>query len=132
MTTATQTPNLFDLDGFGGLHVSYSTTSIAGVPLFNYKYHGKDLSFRGDQIRVENTEIGQLVTVTIETIPDLHVITFSLLIPPINLTDHEARIQTEAIRTTARTSIGGPALVKGQLNTYESVRLHGFARAVVF
>ncbi len=132
MTTTSHAPNLYELEGFGGLRVTYSTTSIAGVPLFNYSYHGKDHAFRGDEIRTQKTEIGQLVTVTLEAVPDLHTITFTLLIPTVNLDEkNEARIQTDGIRTLHRTSIGGPGLVKGQVDLYDFARLYGTAKSVV-
>lgn len=133
MTTASEPrhPNKFELHGHD-VRVSYSTSSIAGVPLFTYESKGTTRSFRGDEIRVQELEIGSLVTVTIEATPDLHTVTFSVLIPPINLDGREGAIQTEGIRTVSRTSIGGPGLVKGQVNTYENVGLRGKAQAVEF
>mgnify|MGYP006992414237 CR=1 FL=1 len=135
MTTSTSTlpreANLFDLRGHG-THVTYSTTSLAGRPTLTFEQHGKSQSFHGEAIRVQETEIGRLVTVTLEAVPDLHVVTLSLLLPPVNVEGTEASVETESIRTTARTSIAGPRLVKGQVSSYESVKLHGTAKAVDF
>jgi hypothetical protein len=133
MTTTTdpRQPNMFELQG-GDVRVSYSTSSIAGVPLFTYEGQGVKRSFKGEEIRAQETEIGVLVTVTIEAVPDFRVVTFSVLIPTINLDGNEAEVKTQGIHTTSRTSIGGPALVKGQVNSYEGVELSGKARAVVF
>lgn len=124
-------PNLYDLKGHG-VHVSYSTTSIAGVPLLTVEDRSGTHSFRGDQIRVQDTELGRLVTVTVETVPDLRSVSFSVLLPPFHLDGTEGELHTTAIRTTARTSIAGPRLVKGQVNSYEVVDLRGTAKAVAF
>jgi hypothetical protein len=74
-----------------------------------------------------------LITVTLEVIPDLHTLTLTLLVPQINLDEgNESSFSTQAILTTHRTSIGGPNLVKGPLQTYEVVALEGTARLVAF
>lgn len=133
MTTTNEPrqPNMFELQG-GDVRVSYSTSSIAGVPLFTYESKGAQRSFRGDEIRAQELEIGVLVTVTLDVVPDLHTVTFSVLIPPIHLDGNETDVETQGIRTLSRTSIGGPRLVKGQVSSYEHVGLGGKARAVVF
>ena len=130
-TTETREPNLFDLKGHD-VHVNYSTSSIAGVPLFNYESKGEKKSFRGDEIRVQETEVGRLVTVTLEVVPDLRSVTFSVLVPTVHLEGREGEVHTVGLRTTTRTSIGGPRLVKGQVNTFEGVNLKGTAQAVDF
>ncbi len=126
-------PNLFDLRG-KFTHINYSTTSIAGIPQLSYRKLGTTLNFSGDEIRVVETEIGKLVTVTIEAVPDLQTVTLTLLIPTINLPkeDTEISIDTKAIITTERTSIGGPSLVIGQLQTYRIFSLRGTASFVFF
>lgn len=133
MTTAKEPiePTLYDLRG-QGVRVSYAITSIAGVPLFTLEDQHSSHSFRGDQIRAQDTELGRLVTVTVEAVPDLKTVTFSVLIPQFNLDGPEGELHTTAIRTTSRTSIAGPRLVEGQVQTYETVDLRGTAKAVVF
>ena len=60
-------------------------------------------------------------------------LTVSLLVPQINLNDgDESPLSTPAILTTHRTSIGGPGLVEGQVQTYEVVALEGTASLVAF
>ena len=86
-----------------------------------------------DDIRSLETEIGTQVTVTLEVIPDLHTLMVTLLVPQIDLDESkESPLSTLAILTTHRTSIGGPALVEGQLQTYDAVALEGTARLVAF
>ena len=68
-------PNQFVLNGIGhkhkDLHVIYSATSITGKPVFNYQDSKGIYSFTGDEIRTQKTETGTMVTVTLESIPDL-------------------------------------------------------------
>ncbi|MEZ4452887.1 MAG: hypothetical protein R3B09_25740 [Nannocystaceae bacterium] len=123
-------PNHYELSGHG-TRLVYSTTSISGKALLTYTFGGETFSFSGQDIRRETTEIGALVTVTLESVPDLHVITLSLVVPAINLHQDEAHFATKLIITTHKTSIGGPALVKGALQTYESRTVHGVASFVV-
>lgn len=123
-------PNHYELSGHG-TRVTYSTTSITGKALLTYVFGGETYSFSGQDIRRESTEVGALVTVTLESVPDLHVITLSVVIPAVNLQQDEAHFATKLLITTHRTSIGGPALVKGPLQTYESRTVHGVASFVV-
>jgi hypothetical protein len=125
-------PNFFQLAG-GYTQITYSTTSITGQPQFHYQDQQRDINVTGGDIRSLETEIGTLVTVTLEVIPDLHTLTVSLLVPQINLTEgNESPLSTPAILTSHRTSIGGPGLVEGQLQTYEVVALEGTASLVAF
>ncbi len=128
---AGQEPNLFELKG-SGLEIAYSTSSISGQPLFTYQDKKVSLTFQGEEIRYLETEIGEQVTVTLEQIPDLRTVTLTLLLSKINLEGTEIPFQTEAIITTHKTSIGGPDLVKGVLQTYRVKPLKGTARRVSF
>jgi hypothetical protein len=91
------------------------------------------LQFQGDEIRKDQTVLGKLVTVDLESVPDLHTITLTLVVPSINLGDEtRQKFKTLAIRTTTHTSIGGPALVEGPLQTYDVFKLKGTAQQVDF
>ncbi|MBH8566991.1 hypothetical protein I8748_33415 [Nostoc sp. CENA67] len=127
------TPNLFELQG-KDTQITYSTSSIAGVPQFNYQTPSLNLNFSDTEIRTQDTEIGRQITVTLEQIPDQQTVTLTLLIPTINLPQQviENSITTVAIITTERTSIGGPDLVNGQLQIYDILSLQGIARLVDF
>lgn len=126
-------PNVYDLAVVGkNIHISYSSTSLSGEPQLIYRDTKGTRTFRGDDIRVEPTEIGRLVTVTLEQIPDLRTITLTVLIPDINLYANVVPFQTQAITTTHRTSIGGPGLVKGPIQTYVAAAVNGRARHVDF
>lgn len=128
--------NHFDLHGVGSkhkdVHITYSTSSITGKPVFNYKDSEGTHNFMGADIRTQKTEIDAMVTVTLEVIPDLHRITLTLIVPAINLQGSAVQFNTIAIRTTHHDSIGGPSLIKGALQTYEAIELQGTASFVVF
>lgn len=124
-------PNLYELTG-NDTQITYSTTSFGGQPQLTYHRQGVDRSFTGAEIRVQESEIGQQVTVTIEEIVELHTILLTLLIPEINLDGRESRFRTRGILTTRRSSFGGPRLVKGALELYQTIALRGVARNVDF
>jgi hypothetical protein len=131
--SAAQQPNLFNLQG-EGVTVSYSTTSIAGVPQFTYRDTTFDVSRSGDAIVRETTGIGTLVTIELENIADLRRVTFTLVLPEINLGPNNQAVvlHTLGVRTTNHTTIGGPDLIIGPLQTYETVALCGTAQFVTF
>ena len=47
----------------------------------NHKDLRRELTFREEEIRVLPTEVGRMVTVTLEQVPDLKMVTLILLIP---------------------------------------------------
>lgn len=126
-------PNVYHLHGKSkGFTIEYATTSIAGVPLLTVVRKGQTHAFRGDEISVQDAGLGRLVTVTLSTTPDLETVTLTLVIPAMNLAGSDGTIHTFAVITTHRTSIAGPALVKGQIQTYQRYTLSGRAESVAF
>ncbi|MGH8884112.1 MAG: hypothetical protein ACRDYX_02830 [Egibacteraceae bacterium] len=127
-------PNLFNLAGPDDLEITYSTTSFTGQPQFRYKDEKDDLSFSGDGIGVLVTKIGTLVTVTLKHVPDEKIVTFTLLLPNINLDDGEdVRFKTVGIKTTDRSSaFVVPGSLTGALQTYRTRKLDGVAEHVGF
>ena len=57
-------PNLFELTGYN-IQISYSATSIAGIPLLTYSQNGETFSFKGEEIQSEQTSLRQSVAVTL-------------------------------------------------------------------
>ena len=128
--TPKRAPNLYELTGTR-LKVTYSSSNIAGKPLMTIRQGRKDQQFTGNEIKTDKTQIGQLITVTLETQPDRKTVLFSVLLPDVNLPDSQkANIKTEAVVTTIKTTIAGPP--KGQVQTYKTVLLSGTARSVDF
>jgi hypothetical protein len=124
-------PNQFLLGGYD-IKITYETTSIVGVPQLTYQDRSQTLNFRGDQIRTEQTQLGQMVTVNLSS--NLQVIgsveTLSLLIPAIGLsaTTREAPMETIAIF-----SLRSPVVkIPGQSQHYMTLCLSGTANQLDF
>ena len=132
-STPGTTPNLYELQG-DKVRITYSTSSISGQPQFNFSQGRKALHFTGTDIQTGKTLIGTLVTVTIDETPDLKRVLFSLVLPDVNLqqSGKKANIKTIGIITTIKTSIGGPTLTTGALQTYKVKNLAGTAKIVQF
>lgn len=122
--------NLFELSS-RTIHVTYSTTNILGGPILSYRDDQFSLSLRGDEIRIEDTALGEVVTVTLETISDLRTVTFSLIVPIVTVMTQSSgtRIKVLGITTTAPTTIAGPP--PGPQQLYSAVYLRGTAQFIV-
>lgn len=125
--------NLFELHN-ATLTINYSSSSLDGKPQLSYKKGATTRNFRGSQVRHKLTEIGTLISVTLKSVPDSRSTIFSLLLPQVNVsTDHpHTQVNVKAFETIVRTSIGGPNLVKGQVQTYKVYSLKGTAKSVLF
>ena len=125
-------PNRFVLHSNDGTtKVDYETASFIGQPTLNLTQGPSQTvpirHFAGAQIRLRNTEIGTIVSVTTQVTVDVGSTSFSILIPAITLTaisDHKT-FATEAIVT----SHSGPNSVPstGVHETYQFIPLSGEA-----
>ncbi len=132
MENSFEQANLFELGSYS-TQVTYSSTSITGQPLLNYRDDANNLSFMSDEIRIVETEIGQLITVTLESgAADAPPVTFTLVLPEVNVIPQSGgtQIQVPGILTTTRSLFGGPRL--GAEKTYSVVNLQGTAQFVQF
>lgn len=118
-------PNLFELRG-RNVEITYGILRGRGEFL-DYHDRRHDLTFSGEEIDSLESRIGKQITVTLETVPDSHELTLTLLLPRINLEGQSDSFETPAIRTKHLTSIGGPVLIEGPLQTYDTVQLRGTA-----
>ncbi|HLJ30675.1 MAG TPA: hypothetical protein VKY85_28475 [Candidatus Angelobacter sp.] len=124
-------PNVYDLKS-DHLHVTYSTTGRNGQPNFSYQDGGQTLSFKGNEIRQEKSEIGTLVTVTIRRTVDAGSTTFTLLVPAVRLAESApVQIHTIGITTAHKFSVV-PAMNLGQTELYTTTELSGTAAMVLF
>jgi hypothetical protein len=125
-------PNSYQFQG-NNLSITYDTTSFTGEPRFNYRDRKRTLNFAGDEIRTVDTEIGTLVTVTInKKTVDTGDTTFTLLIPRVNLgSSNEVKVETKGITTTNRFFVI-PQFNQGQKQTYTTINLKGTAQAIAF
>ncbi len=137
MPTADNEPvqaNRFELTG-EHRQITYDRTSVTGQPQLTYhdaQQPGLNGTFTGDEIRsLDSEDTGLMVSVTLRVRFDLDTLNLTLLVPEVNLEDGTARsISSLAILIAHHTTIGGPKLVKGPLQTYKVVTLEGTARFV--
>lgn len=122
-------PTHYELQG-PYTHIGVSKAGAAGVSVLVYRHLDEVRTFRGDEIRINETEIGVLVTVTMSAIPDLETVMMTVILPVVNVSPRGVSpVETHVLFTTERTSIGGPGLVEGQIQGYEIERLSGRATA---
>jgi hypothetical protein len=57
-------PNQFSVGGYK-FGITYETTSITGTPRLSFTSQGQTLNFIGKEIQVEQTQLGQIVTVNL-------------------------------------------------------------------
>ena len=124
--------NLFDIAGPIAVH--YASESIGAVPQLSYRDTEHDLDFSGWEIIRVDTPIGELVTVTVDHVPDAFIRTFTLMVPVIRLhRGDDVEFSALGIETTdgsgAHVPSPGPA---GVLQTYRIHQLSGVAQLVDF
>jgi hypothetical protein len=126
-----QTANRYQLS-CTGIELDFFVADIGGEPSLTLRIDGEEVSARGDEVDVESTPIGTLVSVDLPfaAVPDQKGETYSALLPAVNVEYDPVRIWAPGIRTTQLTSIGGPDLVDGPLQTYEVMILSGEASVV--
>ena len=126
-------PNLYELRR-GATCITYSASGIDGKPRLHFEDGERRLDFVGDQLAAEESEIGRLVTVELSFVPDGQTRILSVLLPEVHLPEEsaDARVKALVIFTTVRSSIGGPAMVRGQVQDYIARHYRGTARAVNF
>jgi hypothetical protein len=123
--------NQFDITGPIVIH--YDRITFPGSPALSYKDAQLDLNFTGPDITQADSPMGELVTVTVEHVPDAFIRTFTLIVPKIRLcVGDEIAFDTMGIETIdrsgAHTLPPGPT---GVLQTYRSHQLQGTARFVI-
>lgn len=121
-------PNLFELQCYN-TEINYSTTGIVGVPELIYTNFEQTLYFTGDDLQLEETQLGQMVTVSLSQNRASEILeTLTLLVPRVNLPAQslEKTIQTIAIFSQIAKS------TKAQIQTYMTLCLSGQAKKVAF
>lgn len=110
--------------------IVYEPVPAGGVARLDYRDATAAHSFSGDELDLARTaSLGQSATVVFDTVPDGFVRYLTLLVPDVNRDADrpDVSIRTLAILTSHLTTIGGPALITGSLQTYDVVALDGVA-----
>jgi hypothetical protein len=122
-------PNLFELSN-QEIHITYSSTSFTGQAQLSYHSPTGILTFQGQDIRIEQSELGTLVSVTIVKTIDTGSTSLTLLLPHVNLAGSTQQpIHTVAI--IAR-HLFGVLPRTGAQELYKVEHLSGMARLVEF
>ena len=127
---STVQPNKYVLTG-GGITITYLTSWFRDQPWLTYKDAHQNLNFSGNnEIRVIDTELGRIATVTISKTIDTMSTSFSVLLPQVNLSDMRSQEAFGAvgIRAVNKTELVLPAT--GARETYQTVTLEGQASVV--
>ncbi len=123
------TPNQYRLHN-QSVKITYVTSGIQGKPHLHFDDGQQVQEFDGSEVRVTDTEIGSLVSVTIRITVDSGSTSYSVMIPIVNFgstTDHE-KFHTFGVRTVHKTSLVLPST--GQRETYHLDKLEGVAEAI--
>jgi hypothetical protein len=130
--TPTVTPNLYQLSG-QHIHVTYSPSGSDGKPTLSYQDSHQSKSFKGNEIRSVECDVGMLISVTLRATPDVGSTSLSVLIPRIRISPLSiAQVHSDCITTHHSTPFAPPQAVQGQLDTYMVTSLHGTAQAVAY
>jgi hypothetical protein len=125
-------PNQYELAG-DGTQITYSTTGSDGKPTLSYTGPKGEHSFSGDDIRTLDSELGTEVTVTLEDIADLHVMTLTVLVPEMWVAPNTGQeVRTIAIVTTKEEPITEKIGMPAARELYAVVSLDGEGRLVEF
>ena len=123
-------PNLYELSGYN-TQINYSATSITGVPLLTYSQNDKTLSFSGEEIRSEQTSLGQSVTVMLKNnLADEGFESLTLLLPTINLPKDSLTSNVVTLAILSQRPGFIPSDTTGQLQHYQPLFLYGTAQNV--
>jgi hypothetical protein len=123
--------NLFELR-LGRSSIGYTESNVAGEPVVTYDDGSTTRSFTGAEVRREQTELGVLVTVTLEVIPDLETKLLTLVLPQV-LVDSGSpeRLTVLVVFSRIESSIAGLPLHAGPVQTYDVKIFDGTASFVV-
>jgi len=102
------------------------------APSLDYQGVEGTLSFSGQQIVTETTTLGRMFTVTLNIVPDLRSLSFTLLLPLVtHAADTPAQaFETIAIKSEHHLSLGGSPTTAGSNTSYAVLKMHGTARKV--
>jgi hypothetical protein len=122
--------NAFQLNN-ENIRVSYYAEGSLGAPAMTYEDPDIDKSFKGPEIRVVQTDIGELATATLEGGVDQRRKMFSLLLPAVTVAQvgQPVTIKTKAILTTFPRVVGSN--LPGPNETYRVESLYGTAQYVI-
>lgn len=125
-------PNLFELQNYD-TQITYSSSSIAGVPQLSYSRGDTSRTFSDAEIQLEETALGQSVTVLLENgAADKPIESLTLLLPLVQLPPQSPQLSIQTIAILSRRAVFVNPAAPGQLQTYDTLHLFGTAQLVNF
>jgi hypothetical protein len=119
--------NQFTLKGHH-IEVKYTLGSTPGIPALHYKEGSVSRDFKTNEITVDQTALGSLVSVPLSRSVDTGGTTFAFFLPNIEVT----RGQTADFTTVAiREEFSGPNSVPRRPATWHSFIMQGTAESVI-
>ena len=114
--------------------IVYSSSSLTGEPLLNISIGTLQISKMGKDIELQQSVLGNLVSVVKEAVSDLYADRITMLFPNVNVTQLGAKVKfaTKMIYSHNRTSLGGSALVNGVVEKNTFLPITCTATALVF
>jgi len=123
-------PNLYELTGAGGIQITYTPSDSNGKPDLVYVDATRNLSFNGDQVAIQSSPLGSLVTVFLLRTVDSGSTTLTVLVPGVNLaTTASQPIKTVGIVTENLFSILELHTPR-QTQVYSVIELEGSAQLI--
>lgn len=99
--------------------VRYTAAAGTGGPSVLIRVGKQVIKKTGAEMFVQRNVMGSLVTVQLDSVPDSHTNSLSLVAPdfnvPLIVTKAPGSFLSTLVRTTSFTSVGGPGLVQGPL-----------------
>lgn len=111
------------------VQITYLTNGQDGKPHFTYKDAEYDRSYIGDEIRIQQSEFGSLVTVTLRYLADADSTTVTLIVPRVGVRDLSESVQTLAITCLNIMTMLPPP---GAAQSYEAILLKGSVKSTIF
>jgi hypothetical protein len=119
--------NQFTLKGHH-IEVKYTLGSTPGIPVLHYKEGSVSRDFKTNEITVDQTALGSLISVPLSRSVDTGGTTFAFFLPNIEVTRGQAAdFTTVAIRE----EFSGPNSVPRRPTTWHSFIMQGTAESVI-
>lgn len=105
---------------------SVTTSGFGGQPVISLRV-GAD---EARDAELTQTAFGVQVTALLNAAPDRDTTRLLLILPQVNVVDKPVEVTGVAVLVTSRTSIGGPALVSGAIESYAVLPVSAVASVV--
>lgn len=103
-------------------------SNIVGLPVFDCRVKQQHWLFRGSEIQMQDTHIGQLITVTLEDVPEQGEVIFTLILPVIMVKSAATETRIQVIGITTHKPAHTQNHQSGTQPNYSIVNLHGTAQ----